>query len=976
MQTIKRSISLLLAVCLLPLAAAGCASDHKEGELVINEIMSRNASFLTDADGNTPDWVELYNAGQTDAHLNQWYLSDNDRRINKYALPDVVLRPGEYRLVYCDGRDIYDSRADEIHACFSLSSEGEKLSLVSRSGKKQTVTVGETLADVSYGRVQDGSQPDGTYRWFAKPSPGSRNGGHYSDQVTEVTRKLDNELMITEYCASNAATLPLEDGGYYGFVTVRNRSASVIRLSDYALSDDPEHPEKWRFPQGLTLMPGKSLRVICSGHNETDSYGNLHTSFRLDSRDRTLLLCIAGQAVQTLALKTGFEGILAVVSEQDGSVGYARLNDDGRTVYDTVTEAELVRNMRVVISEISASGGNGAPEDLDWVELYNPTDTDLSLRGWQLRLDDSPQKSLTFGEITLPAGGYRLVYCAPSPKNPLFRSIYAPFKLSCLSDRLTLTDPDGITADIFTVDKLTPGVTCGRRENGTVEPVYFRCPTPEAANAEESFYGYADAPLLNCSGGYVSTGTAVSVVRAEGDAEFRYTTDGSLPDENSPLFNGISITGNTVLRIRAFRRYRLPSDVTTATFLTEKASDRDLPVVCLACAPDDLFSQDSGIFAYGTRYSQEFPYTGANFWQDWERQTNFEYYVNGRKVVDVPAGVKVFGQFSRAYPQKSMALYFRDEYGVKQVDYPFFENSDHTVLRSLVLRASGQDQNYTRIRDDFAAQVMKGNTSVVLQDWQPVAVYINGAYWGYYSIREKINEEWLTQYAGVDGDNLDLLKGNGTPLTGSRDDYQALLTYVRAHDLSQPEAYAYVCRLVDTDNLIDYLITEIFFVNEDSGNIKFYRERSQNGQWRWILFDMDMTLRGQTLDGRSPFDEAFDPAGHGWEHGFSTLLRRGLLKNPEFRQKFIRRFAELLNTTFQPDSMQKKLDSMAARIDREMPRHCERWGQPASYEKWRGELDSLRHVIADRRDTCKQQLIRYFRLSDEETAALFPQDAE
>ena len=65
----------------------------------------------------------------------------------------------------------------------------------------------------------------------------------------------------------------------------------------------------------------------------------------------------------------------------------------------------------------------------------------------------------------------------------------------------------------------------------------------------------------------------------------------------------------------------------------------------------------------------------------------------------------------------------------------------------------------TRIRDAYAAQVMKGHTSLVFQDWQPVAVYINGRYWGYFDLRERINAEWLGRYGGVDGNNLDLIKG-------------------------------------------------------------------------------------------------------------------------------------------------------------------------------------------------------------------------
>ena len=198
---------------------------------------------------------------------------------------------------------------------------------------------------------------------------------------------------------------------------------------------------------------------------------------------------------------------------------------------------------------------------------------------------------------------------------------------------------------------------------------------------------------------------------------------------------------------------------------------------------------------------------------------NFEYFVDGEKVIDELAGIKVYGQYSRAYDQKSVAVYFRSDYGNDHVTYPFFENCDHTVFGCLLLRAGGQDQNMTRIRDAFAAQVMKGHTSLVFQDWQPVAVYINGEYWGYFDLRERINAEWLGTYAGVDGNNLDLIKGNSNAKAGSNDEYLALVHYAATHDLKDPTYYDYVANRVDIDNFIDYLITEIFFANGDTGNI-------------------------------------------------------------------------------------------------------------------------------------------------------------
>ncbi|MEC8905676.1 MAG: lamin tail domain-containing protein, partial [Verrucomicrobiota bacterium] len=45
--------------------------------VVINEVMSNNETTVADGDGDFPDWIELYNAGDTAAELTGYHLSDN-----------------------------------------------------------------------------------------------------------------------------------------------------------------------------------------------------------------------------------------------------------------------------------------------------------------------------------------------------------------------------------------------------------------------------------------------------------------------------------------------------------------------------------------------------------------------------------------------------------------------------------------------------------------------------------------------------------------------------------------------------------------------------------------------------------------------------------------------------------------------------------------------------------------------------------
>jgi len=45
--------------------------------VIISEFLADNSGGLTDEDGDSPDWIELYNSGTTLVNLAGWYLTDD-----------------------------------------------------------------------------------------------------------------------------------------------------------------------------------------------------------------------------------------------------------------------------------------------------------------------------------------------------------------------------------------------------------------------------------------------------------------------------------------------------------------------------------------------------------------------------------------------------------------------------------------------------------------------------------------------------------------------------------------------------------------------------------------------------------------------------------------------------------------------------------------------------------------------------------
>ena len=56
----------------------------------ITEVCLRSEAGLRDADGDSPDWIELYNAGTESVSLDGWYLSDDPEEPARWRIPDIT----------------------------------------------------------------------------------------------------------------------------------------------------------------------------------------------------------------------------------------------------------------------------------------------------------------------------------------------------------------------------------------------------------------------------------------------------------------------------------------------------------------------------------------------------------------------------------------------------------------------------------------------------------------------------------------------------------------------------------------------------------------------------------------------------------------------------------------------------------------------------------------------------------------------
>jgi len=177
--------------------------------------------------------------------------------------------------------------------------------------------------------------------------------------------------------------------------------------------------------------------------------------------------------------------------------------------------------------------------------------------------------------------------------------------------------------------------------------------------------------------------------------------------------------------------------------------------------------------------------------------------------------------------------------------------------------------------------------------------------------------------------------------------------------MRDPATFDRIHRLVDTDNFATYQIIQIFYGNKDwpGNNIKFWRPKTEDGRWRWLLYDTDF---GIGLFERDPRDNtlafALNPQGPGWPNPpWSTEPLRAMIQSPTFAVGFINRYADYLNTLFKSERTVAILDEAAAQLAPEMPRQLERWGHAGGRRGprmdpavWGAEIEHMRNWLRAR----------------------------
>ena len=345
-------------------------------DIVINEIESN---------GDTKDWVEIYNKGDKPVDISGWYVLDNDSKHTKNDVTPIennkILQPGEFYVL-----------EEEKDFTFGLGKE-DKVNLYTGNDKLVADFSWSAHASGVLARVPDGT---GEMKDVATSTKGASNNNADqgatpdSGQTTDPDQTTKPEQPADAGNEKNIVINEIESNGdVKDWVEIYNKGDKPVDISGwYVLDNDPEHTKSNVAPieNNKILQPGEFYVF----EEEKDF------TFGLGKDDKVNLYTGNDQLVEEFSWSAHASGVFARVPDGTGemkdvatSTKGASNNDANQGATPDPAPAPGTGNKaNIVINEIESNG-----DTTDWVEIYNKGTEAVDISGWYILDDDPGHKS-------------------------------------------------------------------------------------------------------------------------------------------------------------------------------------------------------------------------------------------------------------------------------------------------------------------------------------------------------------------------------------------------------------------------------------------------------------------------------------------------------------------------------------------------------------------------------------------------------
>ena len=318
---------------------------------------------------------------------------------------------------------------------------------------------------------------------------------------------------------------------------------------------------------------------------------------------------------------------------------------------------------QIVINEVQSSNRSTfADEDgdyEDWVELFNAGPDTVNLNGFGLTDREGDFFRWVFPDTIIQPGGFMLIWASGKDRRTPGMPLHASFSIASEGEPLRLSDFNGNRVDTLAPKPIPTDYSFGRYPDGADHWRLFGAPTPGASNRDSPWLGIADPPVFSHRPGFYTDALVLDMDAGHPDAVIHYTTDGSVPTTDSPVYEGPIhldrrdhepdiFTGirtgpqfwqppsgpvfkGHVIRAIAVRDGYRNSDAATGTWFIHPEGDGrySFPVIALAADPEHFFSDATGIMVPGDLYDPENIVFSGNYSERgdaWERPAHITFF--------------------------------------------------------------------------------------------------------------------------------------------------------------------------------------------------------------------------------------------------------------------------------------------------------------------------------------------------------------